>query len=95
MLSEVQVMHCTVCDNDLILMNVVRDTIPSLEHHSFICSECHITQHRVVFTRHGREDDIEPVPIHAAPPTVPSTVQEELIEAPSLFSRVVARIRGH
>jgi hypothetical protein len=50
----------------------------------------------VVFTRHGREDDGEPVPVHEAPPTVPASKAEETHSAgPGLFSRVVARIRGH
>ena len=88
-------MHCTVCCNESILMNVMRDTAPGFGHHSFFCPECRATERRVVFTRRGRENDSEPIPIHAAPPTVPaSTVQDEHIDAPGLFSRVVAQIRG-
>jgi hypothetical protein len=33
------------------------------EHHTFICSECHITARRVVFTRHGREEDPKPLQV--------------------------------
>jgi hypothetical protein len=89
-------MRCTACGADLmILTNVARDAVPGVEHHTFICSVCHITERRLVFTRHGREDDSEPVPMHEAPPTVPgSKAQEEHSAAPGLFSRVVARIRG-
>jgi len=53
--------------------------------------------HRVVFTRHGREDDSESIPIavHAAPPTVPaSKAREEYITAPGILSRALAKIRG-
>ena len=28
---------------------------------------CHDVERRLVFTRHGRESDIEPMPVHAAP----------------------------
>ena len=93
----VRAMRCKVCGAELmVLTNVVRDAVPGVEHHTFICSACHTTEHRVVFTRQGREDDGEPVPIHEAPPTVPaSKAQEKYSAAPGLFSRVVARIRGH
>jgi hypothetical protein len=89
-------MHCKACGAELmVLTNVVRDSVPGVEHHTFICSACHITQRRVVFTRHGREDDSEPVPVHEAPPTVPaSKVPEEQSAALGFFSRVVARMRG-
>jgi hypothetical protein len=93
----VRAMKCKACGAELmVLTNVVRDAVPGAEHHTFICSACHTTERRVVFTRYGREDDREPVPIHEAPPTVPaSKAQEKHSVAPGLFSRVVARIRGH
>jgi hypothetical protein len=47
-------MRCTACGAELILMKVVPDSVPSFEHHTFICSECHATELRVVFTRYGR-----------------------------------------
>jgi hypothetical protein len=89
-------MRCTACGAELILTSVVRDdAVPGAEHHTFICSECHVTERRVVLMRHGREDDSEPMPIHVAPPIVPeSTVQDAHIAPPGLFGRVVARIRG-
>jgi hypothetical protein len=89
-------MRCTACGAELSLTSVVQDAVPGVEHHTFICSDCHVTEYRAVFTRHGREDDTEPVPVHAAPPTVPaSKPQEEHSAAPGLFGRVLARIRGH
>jgi hypothetical protein len=89
-------MRCTACSAELILMNVVRDAVPGFEHHSFTCLECHITERRVVFTRHGREDDSGPMPIHTAPPTVPaSPAHDRHIAALGLFGRAIARIRRH
>ena len=90
-------MRCTVCGAEVILTNVVADPtmVRGLERHMFICLACHTAAHRVVFTRHGREDDSEPMPIHEAPPTVPAKTREEQSAAPRLISRVIARIRGH
>ena len=95
-LQVVRAMHCKVCGAELmVLTNVVPDTVPGVEQHTFICSACHVTERRMVFTRHGREDASAPmpgdVPLRIAPA---STVQEEHY-APGLFSRVLARIRGH
>ena len=87
-------MRCAACGAEMmVLTKVVRDAVPDVEHHTFICSACYTTERRVVFTRHGREDDSEPV---LALPTVrASKAQEKHSAAPGLFSRVVARIRGH
>jgi hypothetical protein len=88
-------MRCTTCGAELILANVVA-MVRGFERHTFICSACHAATHRVVFTRHGREDDSEPVPMHEVPPTVPtSKAQEQQIAAPGLLGRVVTRIRGY
>jgi hypothetical protein len=53
-------MRCTACGAELILTNVVPDETVALrgvEHHTFACSECHVTEHRVVFIKDGRETD--------------------------------------
>jgi hypothetical protein len=45
-------MRCTACGAELILTNVVPDNTTGargFEHHSFICSACHVTEHRVLF----------------------------------------------
>src|SRR6516164_8675591 len=78
-LQVVRAMHCKVCGAELmVLTNVVPDTVPGVEQHTFICSACHVTERRMVFTRHGREDASAPmpgdVPLRIAPA---STVQEE------------------
>ena len=62
-------MRCTACGSELILTGVVPDHTARLrgcEHHTFVCSACHVTERRVVFTKHGREDDSVPVPAQAA-----------------------------
>ena len=58
-------MRCAACDAELILTNVVPENtlaVRGFEHHTFVCSGCHITVRRVVFTRHGREEDPKPPP---------------------------------
>jgi hypothetical protein len=87
-------MRCRACDAELILAKVVADDTlgRGFERHTFICSACHLAVYRVVFTRCGREDDSEPTPICEAPPTVPASNHST---APSVFSRVAAKIRGH
>jgi hypothetical protein len=87
-------MRCRACGAELILANVVPDDTlgRGVERHTFICSACHLAVHRVVFTRCGREDDSEPMPVHEAPPIVPASKHSI---APSVLSRVVAKIRGH
>jgi hypothetical protein len=72
------------------------------EHHTFMCSECRDTERRLVFLKNGREaeiapnDYVAPLPIDAAPPTVPASAEEEHdLAAQRLFSRVLERIRGY
>jgi hypothetical protein len=93
----VRPLRCTACSAELILTNVIPDDtarIRGCERHTFICSGCHVMERRVVFTRHGREDDSRPVPIEAASRALPLlSVQEQLVSG--LFGRVVARLRGH
>jgi hypothetical protein len=63
-------MRCMACGSEMVLMNVVQDDtmpVPGFEHHTFMCSECHDVERRLIFTKHGREGDIELVPEHAAP----------------------------
>jgi hypothetical protein len=73
-------MRCMACGAEMILMNVVQDdtmAVPGFEHHTFMCSACHDVERRLVFTRHGRQSDAEPMPMNTAPPIVPaSTVQD-------------------
>jgi hypothetical protein len=92
-------MRCTACGAELILTNVVPDDtigVRGFERHSFICSVCPVTEQRVLFMRHGREDDAEIIPKHLAPRiTSTSTVQEQHIAVPGLFGRVVVKILGH
>jgi hypothetical protein len=99
LLSEVQVNRCRACGSELILTNVVPDDTVSLrgiEHHTFVCSECHVTEVRVVFIKDGRETDNLPVAAQGAQRAERgSTVQDEPVAAPSLLGRVMARLRGN
>jgi hypothetical protein len=95
LLIRMRAMRCTTCGAELSLTSVVQDAVPGVEHHSFICSDCHVKERRVVLMRHGREDDSAPMPVHAAPPIAPaSAVRDAHIAPQGLFGRVVARIRG-
>jgi hypothetical protein len=89
-------MLCMACGAEMILMKVVQADsalLPGFEHHTFACSACHDVERRLVFTRHGREDSTEPMPVHAAPPMVPAAAAQDE-PAPGLFRRVVAKLRG-
>jgi hypothetical protein len=96
-LSEVEVKRCTACGAELILTNVVPDdtvAVRGVEHHTFICSGCRFTEHRVLFIKAGRETDSTPMPMQAARRVKPAPVEEEHFAAPGLLGRVMARLRG-
>ena len=61
-------MRCRACGGKLVLTRVVAEVVPGFEHHTFVCSECHVTEHRIVLIRHGREDESVPLRISAEPP---------------------------
>jgi hypothetical protein len=90
-------MRCR-CGGELILTNVVPDEtvlVRGVEHHTFVCSACHITERRVVFIKDGRETDSPPVPMQTGQRTKgASTVQDEGVAAPGLLTRMVALLRG-
>ena len=90
-------MRCTACGSELILTSVVPDDTVALrgvEHHPFVCSECRVTEHRVVFIKDGREADGPPMSLQAARWVRPAPVEEEHFAAPGLLGRVMARLRG-
>ena len=94
-----EVMRCTACGAELILTNVVPDdtvAVRGVEHHTFICSGCHVIESRVVFIKDGREVDGPPIPMQEAPRIKRASIeQEKRVAAPGFLSRVMARIRGH
>jgi hypothetical protein len=96
---RVRVMRCIACGAELILTKVVPDhTVPirGVEHYTFICSGCHVTESRVVFIKDGREVDSPPMPTQAGRGIKRTpTVQDEQVAPMGLFGRVMARIRGH
>jgi hypothetical protein len=90
-------MSCRTCGADMILMNVVQESteaVRGFERHILRCSGCGVTERRAVFTRHGREDDSEPLPMHAAPAIVPASAAKNIV-APGLLGRLVARIGNY
>ena len=91
-------MRCSASGVELILTNVVPDdTVAArgVEHHTFICSGCHVSERRVVFIKDGREADGPPMPMQAAPRVKrASTGQDEHVAAPGFVGRVIARLRG-
>ena len=92
-----EVMRCTACGAELILTNVVPDdtvAVRGVEHHTFICSGCHVTERRVVFIKDGREADSPPLPMQAAQRIKRAPVEEEHFAAPGLLGRMMARLRG-
>jgi hypothetical protein len=94
-----ELMRCRSCGAELILTNVVPDdtvAVRGVERHTFVCSTCHITERRLVFTKHGREDETEPLPVHAAPRIRRASIeQDEHVPASGLFGRLMARLRRH
>ena len=91
-------MRCIACGAELILTNVLPDdtvAVRGVEHHTFICSGCHVTEHRIVFIKGGRETDGSPMPMQAAQRIRrASKEQDELVAVLGLLSRVVALLRG-
>jgi hypothetical protein len=89
-------MRCVGCGAEMILVNVVRDDtmkILGFEHHSFRCVKCHDIDRRLVFIRHGRQDDLDPLPLHTAPPIVPASAdQDEQLATSGLFRRLLAKL---
>ena len=85
-------MRCMACGAEMILMGVNRDdtmAVLGFEHHTFRCSACHETERRLVFTKHGRETDAEPLPVHPEPAIVPaSAAQDERFATSGLFIAV-------
>ena len=92
-------MRCSACDAELILTSVVLDETVAMrgfEHHTYVCSSCHATERKTVFTRHGREDEGVPLPPLPAGPAVRRVSgREEHVAAQGLLGRVAARLRGH
>jgi hypothetical protein len=89
-------MRCMACGGEMTLMNVVSDDtmeVPGFEHHTFACSECQDIERRLVFTKHSREDDIEPTPVQAAPPIAPASTMQDEHAAPSVFDTEPAPVQ--
>jgi hypothetical protein len=91
-------MRCTACGSELILTNVAPDEAAGLrgvEHHTFVCPACHVSERRVVFTKDGRETDSPPMPMQAARRLKRASTEqdEQHVVAPGFLSRVLALVR--
>jgi hypothetical protein len=91
-------MNCTACGSELILTNVVPDDTAGLrgvEHHTFVCSVCHVTERKLVFIKDGREADSPPISMRATSPSRRSGMErDEHVARAGLFGRVMARLRA-
>src|SRR5437667_9150707 len=97
-------MRCMACGAEMILMQSVRDdtmAVPGFEHHTFMCSDCHDVEQRLVFVKPAEQVDPEPITLSAAPSISPAangepapTAEDEPAAAPGILMRVLARLRG-
>jgi hypothetical protein len=91
--------RCRACGAELILTSVVPDkavAVRGVEHHTFVCSGCYVTERRQVFIIDGREADDPPMPTQAAQCIKrASAEQDEHVAASGVLGRVMARLRGH
>ena len=94
----------------MILMQAVQDdtmAVPGFERHTFMCSDCHDVEQRLVFIKPvGQPGETEPVAVHAAPPLSPataepahaaepvSTAESERAAHPGILTRVLAKFRA-
>jgi hypothetical protein len=89
-------MRCVGCGAEMILANVVQDDtmkVLGFERHSFRCVKCHDVDRRLVFIKHGRQDDAEPLPVHTAPPSVPASPdKDEQVATSGVFRRLRAKL---
>jgi hypothetical protein len=89
-------MRCVACDAEMFLVNVVRDDtmkVLGFERHSFRCAKCRDIDRRLVFIKHGRQDDVEPLPVHTAPLIVPASPdQDEHVATSGFFRRLLAKL---
>jgi hypothetical protein len=92
------------CGADMILMQTVQDdtmAVPGFEHHTFMCSDCHDVERRLVFIRPVEQGGTESVTLNTAPPISPasagepaSTVENERTAHPGILMRVLEKLRG-
>ena len=88
----------------MVLMQAVRDetmAVPGFEHHTFMCSDCHDTEQRLVFVKPTDQADPEPVTLNTAPSISPAAavepaapVEDEPAATPGILMRVFAKLRG-
>ena len=59
-------MRCKACGAELILCKVTpNDMVRGLEHHTLICSACHVTEHQLLLMRQAARTTRSLLPVHA------------------------------
>ena len=69
----------------MLLMQTVQDdtmAVAGFEHRTFMCSDCHDVERRLVFARPVEQTD-SAVPEHTAPPIAPATTIEPAASRPA------------
>jgi hypothetical protein len=60
------------------------------EHHTFICSECHVTERHAVFIKNGREYESRPSPADLPPAVLPAlSVEQDRVRIPNSLRPMV------
>jgi hypothetical protein len=92
----------------MMLMQSVRDdtmAVPGFEHHTFMCSDCHDVERRLVFVKPADQADpepmtlapmtLEPMTLNAAPSISPATTAEPapvVEDAPAASPGILMRV---
>ena len=94
--ERVQAVNCKACGAELVLTSVVpNEDVLNCEHHTFICSECHVTERRAVFIRNGREYDSGPAPADLPPAVLHArSAEQDRLRIPNFLARLVLKLWG-
>ena len=71
-------MRCMACGGEMILITVIEDVtmpVPGFKHHSYVCSQCHDTEQRLVFNKRDEECGIEAAPSPSSTRTLYESAQ--------------------
>jgi len=82
----------------MILIKAIEDltmAVPGFERRSYMCSVCFDTEQRLAFNKHGKEHNVDPVPVFTAPPTVPASTSYTLSGRLSFLRHALARMRAY
>jgi hypothetical protein len=90
-------MLCMACGNEMLLLKVVEDTtmmVSGYEHHTYLCPKCGEVERRLAFRS---DDDLRAaaraVKLTGTPMSLDDT-QNKQVKAPSMWSRMKAKLIG-